>query len=243
MKTRRSRYAARGVIWDSGAENSGFRLNCNMLAILMNGMALSQKNQMKIAKVAFVLLCLIPLAWVGWRLVTGDLGAEPAERVNHKMGMIAFRMLVANLIWGSLIALGWAPKPFRRFGYLRRHLGVVTFVYAALHLAFYFLKEGDLGVAALQMVTKTYLIVGLVSWTLLLVLTVTSTDWAVRRMRANWKLLHRTVYAAMALAVIHFALIEKKDWTETFPYLLPMVGLYVIRLATLARGPKLRRAT
>ncbi len=47
------------------------------------------------------------------------------------------------------------------------------------------------------MFTKTYLIVGLIAFVILLVLTITSADWAVRRLRAQWKTLHRTVYVAL----------------------------------------------
>ena len=203
-------------------------------------MAFPQKISPRVTKVAFTLACLVPFGWVVYRLVTGDLGASPAEHANHKFGLIALRLLAANLIWGALIALDLMPKASRRYVYLRRHLGVVTFVYVLGHFAFYYLKEGDLAVATTQLFTKTYLIVGLVALSILLVLTVTSADWAVRRMRARWKTLHRAVYVALALSVLHFALIEKKDWTEALPYLAPLGLLYIIRLAKFARAPRRR---
>jgi DMSO/TMAO reductase YedYZ heme-binding membrane subunit len=61
-------------------------------------------------------------------------------------------------------------------------------------------------------------------------------------MRARWKTLHRTVYVAIGLTVIHFQLIEKKDWTEALPYLLPLAALYIIRLAKAARDLRPRPA-
>ncbi len=84
----------------------------------------------------FTTVCLIPLAWVTYRLLTGDLGANPAEHMNHKLGMIGLRLLIANLIWGAVIALNRVPPTLRKYGYLRRHLGVVTFVYVFGHFAF-----------------------------------------------------------------------------------------------------------
>ena len=206
-------------------------------------MAPPQKKSQTLIKVGFTLVCLIPLAWLAWRLINGDLGASPAERINHKTGLYGLRLVTVNLIWGALIALAWVPKPLKRYGYLRRHLGVTSFVYIALHLTFYFVKEGELGVAATQLFTKTYLILGLASYLILLVLTVTSADWAVRKLRARWKTLHRLVYPALVLAVLHFAFIEKKDWTEAWPYLGPLAALYVIRFAKYARGLRPRRAT
>lgn len=193
------------------------------------------KIPMPVLKTTFCVITLVPFAWLAWRLVDGDLGAQPAEEMNHELGLWALRLLSLNLIWGSLLAIGWVPNSARRLTPLRRHLGVIGFVYALGHLAFYFVKEGDLGLALTQMYTKIYLIIGLVSFTILAILTATSADWAVRRLRTRWKKLHRLAYAAVLLSVIHFQLIEKKDWKDALPYLLPMLVLYAVRLVKAAR--------
>lgn len=155
--------------------------------------------------------------------------------MNHALGEVTYRMLAMNLIWGSLLALGWMPMKLRRFTFLRRHLGVVTFIYALLHIAFYVIKEGDFSVAINQMFEKTYLQIGLLAFLILLVLAFTSADWAVRSMRQNWKRLHRLAYVAIALGTVHFMLIEKKDWKVTLPFLIPVIVLYLIRLFRYAR--------
>lgn len=150
--------------------------------------------------------------------------------MNHGLGEITYRLLALNLIWGALLALGWVPMKLRRFTLLRRHMGVVTFFYALLHLTFYVLKEGDVTIAMEQMFEKTYLQIGLLALLILFALAITSADWAVRKLRTRWKQLHRLAYFAIALATVHFMLIEKKDWKVTLPFLIPLAILYVIRI-------------
>ncbi len=180
-------------------------------------------------KIIFVLALLAPMAILTWKLFSGQLGAQPSEEMNHELGEFTYRYLAVNLIWGSLLALGWMPKGLRRWTYLRRHLGVVTFVYAIFHVAFYALKEGDVPLALAQVFEKTYLIIGLSAWCILLVLALTSTNWAVRRLGRNWKRLHRLAYFAILLATVHFYLIEKKDWRVVLPFFIPVLVLYLLR--------------
>lgn len=189
-------------------------------------------------KMLFVSLLLAPLFLLLIELFTGKLGAQPSEEMNHELGEVTYRLLAVNLIWGSLIALNWVPAWARRLTFLRRHLGVVTFAYAALHVVFYVLKEGDPQLAIEQVAEKTYLILGFAAWLILLALALTSANWAVRLMGKNWKRLHRLAYLAILLATVHFALIEKKDWTVTLPMLVPLALLYTWRIARRTMGQK-----
>ena len=180
-------------------------------------------------KFVFVTLLLLPLAVLAWELVHGELGAQPFEKMNHELGEVTYRLLALNLIWGSLLALNWFPQRLRRYTILRRHLGVVTFVYALLHVGFYVVKEGDPALALRQMFEKLYLIVGLLTLSILFLLALTSNGASVRRLKKNWKRLHRLAYVAIALGTFHFYLIEKKDWRVTLPLLIPVLLLYLAR--------------
>jgi methionine sulfoxide reductase heme-binding subunit len=172
---------------------------------------------MRRLKFIFVTLLLLPLCVLTYRLFTGQLGAQPSEEMNHDLGDMTYWLLSANLIWGALLAVELIPNKLRRYTYLRRHLGVVNFVYAFFHVVFYVLKEGDVQLAAAQMLEKVYLLFGLSAWLILLALAITSANWAVRRMKQNWKRLHRLAYVALGLGTIHFMLIEKKDWRIVLP--------------------------
>jgi sulfoxide reductase heme-binding subunit YedZ len=55
---------------------------------------------------------------------------------------------------------------------------------------------------------------GLAAFMILLVLAATSPVFMVRRLGRRWGTIHKAVYAAVVLAVIHFALTQKLDWRE-----------------------------
>lgn len=183
---------------------------------------------MRLHKWIFVVLLLSPLAWLAWRLFHGGLGAQPAEKINHELGRFTYYYLAANLIWGRLLALSWIPQKLRRFTLLRRHLGVVTFFFALLHMVFYLLKEGDIPLAFEQIPTKLYLTIGMISLLILFALAVTSNNWGIRKLKKRWKTLHRLAYLAIVLATVHYFLIEKKDWRVTLPWLLTWLALALI---------------
>lgn len=182
-------------------------------------------------KLIFVVLLFVPIFILFYQLFNNDLGPQPAEALNHHLGDMAFRYLALNLIWGSLVALQWWPGRWARFNILRRHLGVVTFIYALLHFTFYVIREGDSEVAFAQIGEKQYLIVGMFSLLILFVLAMTSNNWSQRLLRTKWKLLHRLAYLAILLVTYHYYLIEKKDWRVTLPFLVPLGFLFILRLA------------
>lgn len=185
---------------------------------------------MRLYKWIFTLALFLPIGALVWRLLHNDQSANPSEKINLFLGDWTYYLLALNLIWGSLLALNWWPKSARRFTPLRRQLGVVTFIYALLHMTFYLLKEGDIPLALTQMVEKLYLIIGLTSLLILFLLAATSNNYSVKKLKKNWKPLHRLAYLALPLATIHYFLIEKKDWRVTIPWLAVWLTLSGIRI-------------
>ncbi len=185
---------------------------------------------MPLYKWIFVPLLFLPAGFLAVAVFRGELGANPSEKINLVLGDWTYYYLASNLIWGSLLALGWIPQKLRRFTPLRRHLGVVTFVYALLHMVFYVLKEGDIPVALAQMVEKLYLILGLTGLAILFLLAVTSNNYSVRKLKGRWKQLHRLAYLVLPLATVHYFLIEKKDWRVTIPWLAVWLLLSGVRI-------------
>lgn len=181
-------------------------------------------------RILFTTALLLPVCLLAWRLFNDQLGAQPAEKMNHELGELGLKLLLANLYWGALLALGWWPKFLRKYTYLRRHLGVVTFLYLLMHITFYVLKEGDVGVAVSQVFEKTYLIFGILAFLIVTALTITSNNYSVRKLGRNWKKLHKLVYVALGLVIVHFVLIEKDDWMEILPLVVPLSLLYAVRI-------------
>lgn len=168
---------------------------------------------MKLLNWSFRLILLIPFGYYAWLLYSGRIGGDPAKFLNHKMGQIALYYLFLNLVIGALLAYSFRfPKWLRFLPANRRWLGVVTFIYLIFHFLLYLTMEGFERKGFIQIVEKTYLILGISSWLILFVLALTSNNWSVRKMGAKiWKKLHRTVYLATALVAFHVLLIEKAD--------------------------------
>src|SRR3569832_1749740 len=80
----------------------------------------------RVIKPAVFVLCLLPLAWLGWDAYMHQLGANPVEKMSHRTGEWAFKLLLMTLTVTPLRKLtGW-NSVIR----LRRMLGLYTFFYA-----------------------------------------------------------------------------------------------------------------
>ncbi|MEN9888401.1 MAG: Sulfoxide reductase heme-binding subunit YedZ [Pseudomonadota bacterium] len=152
---------------------------------------------------ALLAITLLPLASLVWRTWHDDLGANPAETLIRATGDWALRGLclalaVTPLRW----LLGW-PEIAR----FRRMLGLMGFGYALLHLLCYALFDMalDVGEIARDIAKRPFILVGFITWLILLPLAATSFNRAIRWLgAARWQMLHRAVYGAAALAVLHF---------------------------------------
>ncbi len=176
------------------------------------------------------IVLLIPFVYYSYQLLFGDLGADPAEELNKALGTLTIRLLILNLLWGILIQIT-SFSAFRKFSILRRPLGVWTFIYALLHVTFYFIKENDRAIAISQIFDKFYLNLGALSLIILTLLALTSNDFSVRKLKfKNWKNLHRLGYVALYLSIFHYGLIEKADPRWAFAYMVPITLLYLFRV-------------
>jgi sulfoxide reductase heme-binding subunit YedZ len=188
------------------------------------------------AKAAAHALALLPLALLVQGVRGDSLGADPVAAITHATGEWALRLLLLGLALTPLRRLLGQAWPLR----FRRLVGLYAFFYACLHLATYLVL--DLGAYWQQVfadiVKRPYITVGFAAWLLLLPLALTSTRWAMRRLGRRWGLLHRAVYAAAALAVLHFLWLVKSDLREPGVYAAILALLLGLRLYW-----RLRRST
>jgi sulfoxide reductase heme-binding subunit YedZ len=168
-------------------------------------------------------LAMLPLGALCFGLSQGTLGINPLERLNHGTGRWALNLLVVTLALTPLRRLlafamaqsscdfGKRLSDWNALIRLRRTFGVLSFVYAALHVAIYLCLEQDWNVrAALAEVTgKRYLAAGTLAFVLMVPLAASSTRAMMRRLGGNWKRLHRAVYVIAAAACLHWLWLEK----------------------------------
>ena len=147
---------------------------------------------------------LLPLAWLVGLTVLDQLGPNPTEFLTRATGDWTLRSLCVVLALTPLrTSLGW-PELAR----FRRLLGLLTYLYAMLHLACYALFDMWLELADVlaDIPKRPFILVGFVAWLLLSAMALTSFNRAIRALGAKrWQMLHRSVYAVAVLAVLHFA--------------------------------------
>ncbi len=169
-----------------------------------------------------------------WFLVipalTNQLGANPLEELLHRCGEIAIWLLGTVLALSPLRTIFPQSPIVAALNRHRRWIGVSAFIYGSLHLTCHILYEGGwVGFRASW--SKPFILVGLAGWTVLLVLAMTSSNWATRKMGGkNWKLLHRLAYVAAALLLYHQAIAGKGHWYVTKWLLFPLLALQLARL-------------
>ncbi len=171
---------------------------------------------------------LLPLLWLLYRALWGDLGANPIEEIIHQTGLWGLRLLLITLALTPLRRLsGWGG-----WLRLRRMLGLFAFFYATLHLLSWVVLDQffDWPMMGEEIVKHPYITVGLLAWLMLVPLAVTSTQGMMRRLGRRWKQLHSLVYLIAVLAVLHFVWLVKADVREPLIYLALLALLLLLRL-------------
>jgi sulfoxide reductase heme-binding subunit YedZ len=175
---------------------------------------------------------LVPLLYLLWDYVTHRLSVNPIQDITLRTGKDALVLLVLSLACTPAQMLG-----FREVVKVRRALGLYAFLYVSLHLlAFVWLDYGlDLGLIYEAIFEKRYALVGFMAFLILLPLAVTSTKGWQKRLGKNWKRLHRCVYVAGGLAIVHYIWLVKSDIRQ------PLAYGAVVALLLLVRIPAVRQ--
>jgi len=162
------------------------------------------------AKVLVFTLSSWPVLFIAWRTYRGELTANPVEFYQHQTGDWTLRFLVFTLCITPFRKLFNLPELIR----FRRMLGLFAFFYVCLHFFTYLGPDQSFSLSGmLQDVAKRpFITVGFAAFVLLIPLAITSTAGWVRRLGGKrWQMLHRAVYAAAVLGVIHYYWLVKSD--------------------------------
>jgi sulfoxide reductase heme-binding subunit YedZ len=182
------------------------------------------------------LISLLPLLAMLWGVFHDSLGPNPVETLSHETGDWTLRFLLITLAITPLRRLtGW-----RRPVLLRRMLGLFSFFYACLHvLVWLWLDRGFAWGSMLADIAKRpYITVGFLSFLILFALALTSNVISMRRLGKGWQTLHRLVYAAALLAVLHYIWLVKADLLQPLIYLGVFVLLMLLRVPGKAKKAK-----
>jgi len=179
-------------------------------------------------------VALLPLALLIVDALTNRLSVNPIQEVTQRTGLAALWVLLASLACTPLNTLfGW-----RRALKVRRGLGLIAFLYAAIHFTIFIAIDYgfDFGLVGLELAEKRYVLVGAAALLILFLLAITSTKGWQRRLGKRWKSLHRWVYAAGVLVILHYAWVQKADIR------LPLAWGALLALLLLLRVRRIRTA-
>lgn len=175
------------------------------------------------------LLGLSPLGWYACGIWLDTLGANPIEAITRGLGTWALNLLLLTLLMSPLKRhAGWR-WPLE----LRRMLGLFTFFYASLHLLTYLWLDQffDWPAIAKDIVKRPFITAGMSAFALLVPLAATSNLHAIRALGGRrWQQLHRAVYLAGILGVLHYLWLVKADLLQPMIYALLLTVLFILRL-------------
>jgi len=174
-------------------------------------------SRVRIAKVVIFLAALVPLALLGLRALHGDLGANPIETITHATGDWTLRLIVSTLLVTPLRRI---TRQYWLIG-VRRMVGLFAFFYGTLHFLTYIWldKFFDWHEVWKDIAKRPFITLGFGAFVLLIPLAVTSTAGWIRRLGGrNWQRLHRLIYVAAILAVVHYWWLVKADLRKPEQY-------------------------
>jgi len=170
----------------------------------------------------------IPLLVGLWDFWQRNLGANPIQEITHRTGKTAILLLILSLAVSPLRQL----LKWNQINKLRRPLGLWAGFYALVHFSIYVVLDYGFQWKALlaNSLTNFFILFGFTTGLILLVLSITSLTYFLKKMGKNWKKLHRFVYAAGILAALHFILAVKPGVLRPWPYALAVTFLLLYRL-------------
>ena len=181
----------------------------------------------------------LPLLLTAYEYFTGTLPIVLDRHLVIRFGAVGLAFLVASFTITpiSIITGKTSLKP------IRRPLGVYGFCYIALHLLAYAWLSNYLEWELIlrDIGERRAMSVGLLAFALLIPLALTSTNGWQRRLGRRWKVLHRLVYFAVPLSILHYFWLERdiRDWV--FVYAGVVAFLFVLRLPAIRQAIARRR--
>jgi sulfoxide reductase heme-binding subunit YedZ len=158
----------------------------------------------------------------------------------NQLGFWTLTLLMASLACTPLkIVTGWT-WPIK----IRKMLGLMAFFYATLHFGMYLGVDQFFDFAAIgkDIVKRKFITIGFAAFLILIPLAITSPSRMVKRLGfPRWKRLHRLVYLAATLGVIHFVWRVKSDYRQPLLFAFVLLVLLLVRVADYFRRGARRR--
>jgi sulfoxide reductase heme-binding subunit YedZ len=186
------------------------------------------KKSLEPVKAFVFAMSLLPFLLLINDAVNDQLGPNPIEALHFGLGDWALRFLCITLALTPIKIITGHNKPMR----YRRMMGLFTFFYASMHLLVFVVLDLSLSWDAFkdEVPKSPYILMGLLTYLLLVPLALTSTKTMQKWLGGNWVKLHRLVYVAGPTALVHYFWLVKKDYSEPLVYAMLIGVLLGIRV-------------
>ena len=175
-------------------------------------------------KQLFWMLLSIPAIAMVVQLASGTDAAD----LLHSSGETSARLLIVALLLTPLRLLLPDVRWLSWLRQQRRSIGVAAFAYAALHTIFYLADMGSLKYV-LDELTALGIWTGWLAFLIFIPLALTSNNTAVRRLAGSWATLHRLVYAAALLTLVHWIYVHN-NYVPAWVHFIPLILLEIYRV-------------
>jgi len=209
----------------------------------------------RLIRFSIFLICALPVVILGYRYQANSLGINPFSTLMESSGFWSMLFLLITLgitpvrRWLSWIAIGLTLSYGKRLAdwnlliKIRRMLGLWCFFYTCLHL--YFFLDFELAWSVDDLVDslseQPFILAGVVTWLMLLLLALTSPMAVRSRMGRHWRRLHRLMYVLPLTAIIHLFLEAKPtDYSPNF-YMVAII-LFLGHRLVVSQVKRLKRA-
>lgn len=181
-----------------------------------------KRSRMIFKPIVFV-ISLLPLTWLVFALYSDTLlgtkymTADPVQKLDRELGDWTLLFIIFSL---SVRPTAEILKMNELVAY-RRMIGLFAFFYAVLHLSSYIglNLQLDWGDFVKDVIKRNFITVGIIAFTLLMSLALTSTKGMIKRLGGRvWLRLHMLIYGIVCLGVLHFYMMIRADFTRPYLY-------------------------
>jgi sulfoxide reductase heme-binding subunit YedZ len=179
----------------------------------------------------------MPGALLVVRALRDQLGPNPISETLDGTGELAVKLLLLSLACTPARILFGVTWPLR----VRKALGLLAFGYGMLHLSIYlFVDQRGSGTNIVEDVVKRpFIAIGMATLALLVPLAATSTKKMRARLgAARWQRLHKLVYVAAALAIVHYTMKQKESVALPLEHGAALALLFGVRIGKWAVDKK-----
>jgi sulfoxide reductase heme-binding subunit YedZ len=184
-------------------------------------------------QVAVHIGALLPLILLVINWSQDNLTFNPIQALELRTGKYALVLLLLSLSCTPINTV----FGFRQVLKVRRPLGLYAFMYASIHFLVFIGLDYQFDLVLLQeaIFEKRYALIGFAAGLILLALALTSTRGWMKRLGRTWTKIHKFVYLAGILVIIHYVWLLKSDIRE------PLIYGGILLLLLIARIPYIRK--